>query len=205
MEKKLFISVKDEPARMFKNPFLERCSQVHFTTPLFVFIPIIAYFTYLTVVGGELPILYKIGYFISGILGWTVAEYAIHRWVFHFHPTSEWGKVIHFYTHGVHHDYPQDSTRLVMPPGFSLPLAVVFYFGFRAVLGSVLINPIFAGFVLGYLVYDMTHYAVHHLNWKNKVFRSIKKHHMDHHYKNPDAGYGFTSKVWDKVFRTDFK
>lgn len=33
----------------------------------------------------------------------------------------------------------------------------------------------------------------------------IKEHHMKHHYKEPDAGFGFTSKIWDRVFKTDFQ
>lgn len=190
---------------MFKSDFLEFFSRVNYKTPLFLFVPQIAFFLYLTFKGTELSILLDLGYIVLGIAIWSIAEYLIHRFLFHYTPKGALMERIHFVTHGVHHDYPQDSTRLVMPPAVSLPLAVIFYFTIKGIFGAVLVNPVFAGFEIGYLVYDMTHYAVHHANFKNKIFRDIKKHHMDHHYRNPDAGFGFTSKLWDKVFRTDFK
>ena len=45
------------------------------------------------------------------------------------------GKMLHFIMHGVHHDYPNDATRLVMPPIISVPLAIVFYLVFILTLG----------------------------------------------------------------------
>jgi 4-hydroxysphinganine ceramide fatty acyl 2-hydroxylase len=84
-----------------------------------------------------------------------------------------------------------------------LPLAVLFFFVFRGLLGPYMMAPAFVGFLMGYLVYDMSHYAVHHFNWKNAYFQRIKKHHMDHHFRDPDYGFGFTSDIWDKVFNTN--
>ena len=43
---KNFVSNKDETVRMFDNNFLEACSKVHFTVPLFVYIPVIIAFLY---------------------------------------------------------------------------------------------------------------------------------------------------------------
>ena len=34
---------------------------------------------------------------------------------------------MHFIIHGVHHDHPNDKMRLVMPPGASIPLALLFF------------------------------------------------------------------------------
>jgi 4-hydroxysphinganine ceramide fatty acyl 2-hydroxylase len=48
--------------------------------------------------------------------------------------SSKLGEKIHFIFHGVHHDYPSDSRRLVMPPSVSIPLAILFYFLFEAIL-----------------------------------------------------------------------
>ena len=107
--------------------------------------------------------------------------------------------------HGVHHDYPNDSKRLVLPPSVSIPLAVLFYFLFNALLGPALAAPFYAGFVTGYLVYDMIHYAVHHADIKSKWFIELKTHHLKHHFKDPDKGYGVSSKIWDKIVGTDYK
>ncbi len=91
-----------------------------------------------------------------------------------------------------------------MAPAVSIPLGVFFYFMFRMIMGQYFVAPFFTGFVLGYLFYDMSHYAVHHLDIKNRMWMKIKTHHMRHHYKDDDHGYGVSTKIWDLVFRTDF-
>ena len=73
--------------------------------------------------GQEDAILAVAGLFLVGVLVWTLLEYIIHRYVFHYEPKSRLGKQFHFIVHGVHHDYPNDARRLVMPPSISLPLA----------------------------------------------------------------------------------
>ena len=64
--------------------------------------------------------------------------------------------------HGVHHDHPNDPLRLVMPPAASVPLALVFYALFWLVLGADRAFAFGAGFLAGYLAYDMIHYHLHH-------------------------------------------
>jgi sterol desaturase/sphingolipid hydroxylase (fatty acid hydroxylase superfamily) len=106
--------------------------------------------------------------------------------------------------HGVHHDYPKDSKRLVMVPAVSLPLATFFYFLFLSIIGTNYINSFFAGFLIGYLFYDITHYAIHHFNMRSKFWLSIKNHHMKHHYQADDKGFGVSQPLWDYIFGTDF-
>ena len=48
--------------------------------------------------------------FLIGVLIWTLLEYVIHRYVFHYEPKTRVGKLLHFIMHGVHHDYPNDAT-----------------------------------------------------------------------------------------------
>ena len=202
--KKLYVSNKDESVRMFKYDWMEFFSKVHYSIPLIIYIPVIGYFLYTAFIDPALGLLNLTGLYAGGIFAWTIAEYFLHRFVFHYHPTSGWGKRLHFIMHGVHHDYPNDSKRLVMPPSVSIPLAFLFYFGFKAILGATLTAPFFAGFVTGYLVYDMIHYAVHHANWENKWFMQVKAHHLKHHFKDPDKGYGVSSTLWDKIVGTDY-
>jgi sterol desaturase/sphingolipid hydroxylase (fatty acid hydroxylase superfamily) len=201
---KNFVSNKDETVRMFNSDFLEVFSRVHFTIPLFIYLPVTFYFLYRAIFKYELTAFNIFSLIVFGIVVWSFAEYTLHRFVFHFEPKSEFGARIHFVFHGVHHDYPNDSRRLVMPPSVSLPLAVIFYFLFDALLGSVNVAPFFVGFILGYLCYDMTHYAIHHYNMHNRFWLAIKNHHMKHHYMNSKKGFGVSSPVWDDVFRTNF-
>jgi len=201
---KHFVSNKDETVRMFKSDFMEFFSRVHPATPLVIFVPVILYFTYRSIFVAEFRLITISTLVVFGIFVWTITEYSLHRFIFHYNAKSDFGKKIHFIFHGVHHDYPMDSRRLVMPPSVSVPLAALFYYLFSLVFGSALVAPFFVGFLIGYLFYDMTHYAVHHFNIHNKFWLALKKHHIRHHFQDPDKGYGVSSPLWDKIIGTDF-
>ncbi|MEO5889526.1 MAG: sterol desaturase family protein [Ferruginibacter sp.] len=200
---KNYISNAEDSIKLFKNNILDSLSKVHFTVPLYIYIPAILFFAYKSFTHG----IYIGGfviYFAAGLLTWTITEYFLHRFVFHYHPTSEFGKKMHFIFHGVHHDYPRDKKRLVMPPSASIPLATLFYFLFSLVLQQQLLFAFFPGFLLGYLIYDMLHYAMHHHNFKNPILKKMKQHHMLHHYKEPSKGFGVSSSLWDVLLKSDF-
>ncbi len=201
--KKLYVSNKDESIRMFDSGFLEMFSKVHWSVPLFLFLPAIGYFLYK---GWQLDtnFLQLSICIVMGIFVWSITEYVLHRFVFHYQPPGEWGAKIHFIFHGVHHDYPNDSMRLVMPPAVSIPLAYLFYLLFSWLIIDVYLYPFFAGFLIGYLCYDMLHYAIHHAPMKGKIWMALKTHHLKHHFKDPDNGYGVSSPVWDIVVGTQF-
>ena len=109
------ISTKDESVRMFDNPILDFFSRVHWSTPLILFVPVIIYLLYCAWVIGW-TIVGIVALFISGLAIWTFAEYVMHRFIFHFELPGKLGAKIHFIVHGVHHEYPNDSKRLVLPP-----------------------------------------------------------------------------------------
>lgn len=199
---KNFVSNKDESVRMFEHPILDVMSRVHWSTPLVFWVPVVLYCLYAGIAGGTgwfTPLIYA-----AALAFWTLAEYILHRFIFHYEPTSSWGKRLHFLSHGVHHDYPNDSKRLVMPPLLAAPLAATFFALFYVVLGSPVSYVFFAGFLTGYLIYDMMHYALHHSTFDNAFWREMKQHHMIHHYHDPEHGFGVSSKMWDYVFRTTF-
>jgi 4-hydroxysphinganine ceramide fatty acyl 2-hydroxylase len=187
---------------MFANPILEWGSRVHPVVPPLVYLPVIGYLLARAVGHENLSVLSVIGVFALGIVAWSLTEYVLHRFVFHLQPDSRWGRRMHFIIHGVHHDFPHDPMRLVMPPSVSIPLAVGFWFGFRLVLGPTWALPAFAGFLLGYLIYDMSHYHMHHHRSKNRLSLALRRYHYRHHFQQSDRGFGVTSPVWDRVFRT---
>ena len=202
---KNYVSNKDETARMFKSDFMEAFSKVHWTVPLYIYLPVIAYFLYKSIFDFKLAIGTIVLYIVIGIAIWTFTEYILHRFVFHYTPPGKIGARIHFIFHGVHHDYPNDTKRLVMPPSVSIPLAVLFFFLFQTVIGNVLVAPFFIGFIAGYLFYDISHYAIHHFNMHSKFWLAIKNHHMRHHYQDPQKGYGVSSPFWDVIFRSGYE
>jgi hypothetical protein len=105
-------------------------------------------------------------------------EYWLHRVVFHFEPTHGLGARLHWMMHGVHHDHPNDPLRLVMPPSASVPLALAFHGLFWLVIGGNQATAFSAGFLAGYLAYDMIHYAVHHHRPRTRVGRRLRELHM---------------------------
>ena len=202
---KNFVSDSKESTRMFRSSLLEALSKVHFSVPLIIYVPVIVYFLWKGASGENFTLLTFLLSFGCGLLFWTATEYSLHRFVFHFVPDSKWGQRLHFIFHGVHHDFPNDRLRLVMPPSVSIPLALGFYFLFKVALPVDWLPSFFAAFLIGYLIYDMSHYAFHHLTFQNPLLKKLKQHHMHHHYKEPDRGYGVSSVLWDKILDSDFK
>ncbi|QCR21596.1 sterol desaturase family protein [Pontibacter sp. SGAir0037] len=202
--KKNFVSNSTESVRMFKYDWMEALSKVHFTVPLFIYVPVILFFSWKALFVEQMGLLAFSGYAALGLLLWSLTEYILHRFVFHYVPKAKWALRLHFIFHGVHHDYPNDAKRLVMPPSASIPMAFILYLLFSLVFSGGALYAFFAAFVVGYLVYDISHYALHHFNFKGEFWRKLKKHHMLHHYSDDTKGYGVSSALWDKIFGSDF-
>ena len=160
-----YVSKKNETVRMFESDFMEFFSRVHPVTPLVLYLPVVGYMLYVSLWQRQLSMLAVAALFLLGVLLWTLLEYLIHRYIFHYEPKTRLGKRLHYIIHGVHHDYPNDARRLVMPPSISIPLAFLFYGLFLLIFGR-LAPAVFAGLVFGYVCYDMLHYATHHFAMK---------------------------------------
>ena len=204
---KIQINTSDQPIRLFKSDILEFFTHVTPIAVLVIWLPIVSFFIYRSLIHNPdsfwvLPVGLLIGLFL-----WTLAEYLLHRFLFHFPAKTPLQKRISFLFHGIHHEQPKIKTRLVMPPAVSIPLALVFYGFFQLLLSLILIipnwvPPVFAGFIMGYIFYDMTHYATHHIAMKKGYFRQVRQHHMHHHFQTPNQRFGVTSLIWDLAFHT---
>jgi sterol desaturase/sphingolipid hydroxylase (fatty acid hydroxylase superfamily) len=185
---------------MFDSPLLDRFTRVHPAVPVVMYAPVIAV---LFVVGVDRAGFWNtVGLAIGGYAVWTLTEYWLHRVVFHFEPEDGIGARLHWMIHGVHHDHPNDPKRLVMPPSASVPLALLFAATFWLVLGSPWWMPFTAGFLGGYLAYDMIHYHVHHHRPRTRVGRTLRELHMRHHFQDHERGFGVSAPYWDHVFGT---
>jgi dihydroceramide fatty acyl 2-hydroxylase len=186
--------------RMFESEFLDKLSRVHPSVPVILFLPAIV--VLLVLAAGRMGVLPLIGLFAGGYAFWSLSEYWIHRGIFHFEPEEGFGARLHWIIHGVHHDHPNDPMRLVMPPSVSVPLSSLFCLGFYAVLGAPWWLAFSAGFLAGYLFYDMTHYHLHHHMPKSALGKKLRELHMRHHFQDDTKGYGISAPYWDKAFRT---
>jgi sterol desaturase/sphingolipid hydroxylase (fatty acid hydroxylase superfamily) len=195
-------------ARLFKNQYLEYITKTHPFVIWGMYLPLIGLMLYFTASELSFTILQVGLIFIAGMTFWSLFEYTIHRFVFHFFAESKRAKKIVYLIHGNHHEYPRDKERLFMPavPSliiastlFSLMYAVAFVFN---VTGSVF--AFFPGFLMGYLIYGSMHYAIHAWNPPFKWMKPLWRNHHLHHYKNEEMGFGVSSTLWDHVFGTMF-
>lgn len=209
MRHSLDIDHGPEPIRLFQSDFLEFFTHIHPGVIILIWTPVVVYFLAQPLLNP--PVGTSLGFvpaaFLLGIFVWTFMEYMLHRFVFHYRPRSPWQARVVFLFHGVHHKQPQCKTRLVMPPVVSVPLAFVFYGLFYGIVAVGLglpywTAPLFSGAIFGYLLYDLTHYATHHLPMRRGLMRYLKRYHLKHHYKTPDQRFGVSSPLWDIVFGT---
>jgi len=186
---------------LFDSGFLNFFSRVHPAVPAVIFVPVIVVMELLGARDG-LGGASMIGLTVAGLAVWTLTEYWLHRLVFHWQPSFRGGDRLHFIIHGVHHDHPNDKLRLVMPPAVAIPLAALFFGAFTLIAGTPSAYPAFAGFIAGYLVYDYTHYYLHHAVPKTDLGKRLREQHMRHHFQDHRYGFGVSSPIWDAVFRT---
>ena len=185
---------------LFESALLDRFTRVHWLVPVLIYVPVIAV---LALTGAQrVGAASALGLALGGYAVWTLTEYWLHRVVFHFEPRRGLGARLHWMLHGVHHDHPNDPLRLVMPPSASVPLATAFCLVFWLVLGADHAPAFSAGFLGGYLAYDMVHYHVHHHRPRTRVGRRPRALHMRHHFQDDERGFGVSAPYWDRVFGT---
>lgn len=189
-------------AQLFGN-FLEPLSLTPWWVVPVVWLPVNFYIFYIGFTGQNKVT--ALSFWALGLFVWTLVEYCLHRFLFHldgYLPNHPIFFTLHFLLHGVHHYLPMDKYRLVMPPTLFLILAFPFYKLVFGILPFYMACSGFAGGTLGYIMYDVTHYVLHHTKLP-KYFQDLKTYHLEHHYKNYELGFGVTSRFWDVIFNTE--
>ena len=187
--------------QLFENPVLEGLTRTNFWFPVSLYyslaVAVLIYgfatetFTFLTIVVA----------FIGGLLSFSLVEYLIHRFLFHFRAKNDRQKKLLYTMHGVHHEFPRDKDRLVMPPVVSILLAGLFLALFYFLFGKYAFI-FFPGFIAGYSTYLFIHYAVHAYKPPKNFLKYLWKHHSLHHYKDNDAAFAVSFPLWDIIFGT---
>jgi len=195
-------------ARLFKNQYLEYLTKTHPLVIWGMYTPIIGFMLYFSTSKLSFTILQTSLIFLAGMIFWSLFEYTIHRFVFHFFAESERAKKIVYVIHGNHHEYPRDKERLFMPavPSLLISSSIFFIMYIFAFLfnSTGFVFAFFPGFVMGYLIYGSMHYAIHAWNPPFKWMKPLWRNHHLHHYKNVELGFGVSSTLWDHIFGTMF-
>jgi len=193
------LNIPSGQIRLFGSPLLESLTVVSAR----VFIVLWSILLPAILIGAALyaPTVWAPLLIVLGVLGWTLAEYALHRFVFHFEARSPGLQRAIFVIHGNHHAAPNDPLRNLMPPIVSVPVG--------GAIGLALVSVIgpegawcFFGFMLGYVSYDLVHYACHQWPMKSRLARILKVHHMRHHHLRAKGNYAITGMVWDRILST---
>ncbi|TAD77895.1 MAG: fatty acid hydroxylase [Sphingomonadales bacterium] len=185
--------------RLFRNPWLERLTVISagwFIALWAVLLPAIAYVGYATA-----PVFWALPLIVAGAVVWTLAEYALHRYVFHFETRSPLIRQVIFVIHSNHHEHPNDSLRNLMPPIVSVPVGGLIWGLSLWALGAQG-TWFLLGFMSGYVAYDLVHFACHQFPMKGRIGRALKLHHMRHHHLKVEGNYAITGMIWDRIFST---
>jgi sterol desaturase/sphingolipid hydroxylase (fatty acid hydroxylase superfamily) len=195
----------DASPRLFESDLLDKLSRVHHLTPVIIYSPIILGLTFYGVsLNGAVVTLAGL---VLGYLAWTLTEYFGHRYLFHtvFPLPFGLGPRFQFLIHGVHHIYPNDPLRLVMPPLLSAPIMLIALSIIRLLFGANFSWPVLAGFMTGYVIYDCVHFWTHHGQPTSEFGKLVKRLHMLHHFRDAEKGFGVHAIWWDYVFGTAYR
>ncbi|MES2430414.1 MAG: sterol desaturase family protein [Bacteroidota bacterium] len=190
-------------AQLFKNNYLEYLTKTHPLVIWGMYLPVLILLPYYSISSLSFDWIKVSLVFLGGMFFWSLFEYVMHRFVFHYVAESEKGRKINYILHGNHHEYPRDKERLFMPAAPSLIISSVLFLLMYLILGKN-VFPFFPGFMLGYLIYGSMHYAIHAWNPPFKWMKGLWRNHHLHHYKQQERGFGVSSTLWDHVFGTMF-
>lgn len=193
-----------EPSRLklFESRWLER--QTMISAPAFIalwamLLPLIAYSA-----PGTVHWTTALTLVMAGMIVWTLTEYGLHRFLFHWRAGSQMMKRLVYILHGNHHNVPNDPWRNLMPPIVSLPVGGVIWATMLSLFGPMG-SWLFLGFMTGYVIYDLLHYACHQRPMKGPLLRKFRNHHLRHHYSRKHGNYAITGLIWDSLFHTSLR
>jgi sterol desaturase/sphingolipid hydroxylase (fatty acid hydroxylase superfamily) len=126
-----------------------------------------------------------------GFFGWGLVEYAVHGVLSHrlrtFVSPLHWG----------HHRTP---AAVFTSPLAWIPAAALVHLAAELAVGRPLATGFTTGLLAGFARYEWLHWRLHFREPRNARERTLRDHHLAHHFVNPRAYYGVTTRLWDRVF-----
>lgn len=194
------IQNKEGQGRIFENVVLETLTKTSPVLTIVTYSSVVVLLLALNYIYQATSFFTGLLLYLGGLLFWSLFEYLMHRYVFHFASESKLARRFHYMIHGVHHQYPRDKERLFMPPVPGILIISVLFLLFYLILERYTFTFL-AGLLNGYLLYTLIHYSVH-MYRPPKYFKKLWVHHAMHHYRYHDKAYGVSSPLWDIVFGT---
>jgi sterol desaturase/sphingolipid hydroxylase (fatty acid hydroxylase superfamily) len=127
---------------------------------------------------------------------WTIAEYGVHRWLYHTR-RSLWRV-----GHAMHHESPELLIGLPWFATAGLVGTCWYLVGYTLRMGGLASG--LAGFLTAFAIHGILHHSHHHWILGPAWCRSLRVHHHIHHY-SPSTNFGVTTRFWDDVFGTTYR
>ena len=138
-----------------------------------------------------------------GLFSWSLFEYGMHRFIFHYDARSRLGRKFLYHAHVSHHENPVGKSQISASLIMGLPIGAVYWPLAWAVTGSwVAASWMFIGLAAGFFSYKWVHFQCHHRRSRLRLLRYLRHYHLLHHYKTPELRFGVTSPLFDLVFGT---
>lgn len=137
-----------------------------------------------------------------GAVGWTLAEYLLHRFAMH----ALRGRGIMSREHLEHHvtsAWNFDPTLLLAWAGMLL-VGFTVWMPLARLAGAPwpVAASVATGWALTYFAYEFVHARAHLVPPSSTYGRWLRRHHFHHHFGHPNANHGVSVVWWDRVFGT---
>lgn len=155
--------------------------------------------------------------FVLMVPVYVFGEWAIHVHLLHLRPFRWRGRKVELMTarsHRMHHEDPHDLFMILLGPleavallGLAVPLVAAVGCGvIGLVFGTVPLGAAVTAGLTGYaliFIYEWTHFLIHTaVRPRSRYYRSIRRGHRLHHFKNERYWHGITNTVSDRVLGT---
>ncbi|TMA73273.1 MAG: hypothetical protein E6J72_19770 [Deltaproteobacteria bacterium] len=134
---------------------------------------------------------------LSGLIGWSLLEYALHRFILHgLEPFRSW--------HAEHHNRPH--ALIGTPTAVSATAIIVLIFVPALLISGLWLGTgLTLGVTAGYLGYACTHHAIHHWHTESAWLKHRQRLHALHHHSRAACQFGVITSVWDYVFGSRYR
>jgi dihydroceramide fatty acyl 2-hydroxylase len=129
----------------------------------------------------------------AGFLVWPFLEYLIHGVLSHRFRTP---------AAAMHWSHHRDASRVFTPVTVWLPIALLLWAGGAQLVGAAPAGAVVLGVLAGFLRYEHVHWRIHFRAPVNAREELRRVHHLSHHFRDPNAYHGVTTRFWDRVFGT---
>ncbi len=129
----------------------------------------------------------------AGLLFWGFLEYAVHGLLSH-----RWRTFVS----PLHWNHHRNPSFVFTSPLAVVPTTLLLFAIATAAAGPLIAGGFVAGTLVGFCRYEWVHWRIHFREPRTARERLLRNHHLAHHFCNPRAYCGVTTRFWDRVFGT---